>query len=465
MLVFAFRLFCFITLVTILIVDGWGIFANEREFTRQVNNKTLRYIRRNWDRGTYNETSDWCASIGGRLPMLHTPEDLDYLASTVVGRTHNDPHLTWLGSSVSPGGSICRWTDETPIETFHTFTNEISFEAFHRFTNETPSFNTFTTTMCQTSNLASAIACPTESNCCALAMWSDSDFKKLTIRQCTEGLWQVCVTEELSFEGKILAMNESIAQLSNDVQSIKSSMIEVQSNFRSAVDDLVSNQPNLQDAKRQESQQKFEDLESRLSDALNKTSNIISDKQSFIDNEVKNMTEEFVSFKDQIEKLFNMSSKRLQDRMDRVNSTLEKSKSVLENKLSLTEKTMRERINQMSQLANSNRREQTTTLMNFMQNIRKQEESNMKSAEQKYKSLKEMNQTTRNLLYVMITCFVVAAVGVMIMKYKGVTLSELKAKSADERNIGPNFPSSKSSSSSLIPQYKSGSDQNLTTCV
>ena len=404
MAVFVFRLFCFITLVTILIVDGWGIFANEREFTREVNNKTLRYIRRNWNRGTYNETSHWCASIGGRLPMLHTPEDLDYLASTVVGRTHNDPHLTWLGSSVSPGGSICQWTDGTPIETFHTFT-----------------------TNCQLSNTAGA--CPTGSNCCALSMWTDSDFKELTVRQCTERLWQVCVIEQLSLEGKIIAMNESIARLSNDVQSIKSSMTEVQSNLRSVVDDLVSNQRNLLDTKHQESEQKFEDLESRLSNVLNE------------------------------------SSKNLQDRMDRVNSTLEKSKSVLENKLSLTEKTMRERINQMSQLANSNRREQTTTLMNFMQNIRKQEESNMKSAEQKYKSLKEMNQTTRNLLYVMITCFVVAAVGVMIMKYKGVTLSELKAKSADERNIGPNFPSSKSSSSSLIPQYKSGPDQNLTTCV
>ena len=456
---FAFRAFCFIILLTIVTADGI-------EFTRQVNNKTLRYIRRNWDQGTYNETSDWCTSIGGRLPMLHTPEDLDYLASTVVGHSRNDPHLTWLGSSVSPREG-CRWTDGTPIETFHAFTTEIPFESFHTFfRNETsivavPMYRD----ICQPSNRATTMACPTESKCCALCMWTDSDFKKLTIRPCTEKLWQVCVIEELSFGDNIMAMNESIAWLSNEVESIKSSLTEVQSNLRSAVDDLISNQRNLQDAKPQEFQQKFEDLESRLSDALNKTSNIISDKQSSIDNEVKNMAEEFVSFKDQIERRFNMSSKGLQDRMDRMNSTLEKTKSVLENKLSLTEKTMRERINQVSQSANANRRDQTTKLMNLMQNVRKQEESHMKSTEQQYKSLKEMNQRTRNLLYVIITCLVVAVVGTIVVRYKGVNLSELKAKFADDRNIGPNFPSSKSSSSSLIPPYKSGSDKNLTTCV
>ena len=120
--VFAFRAFCFIILLTIVSADGI-------EFIRKVNNKTLRYIRRNWDRGTYNETSDWCTSIGGRLPMLQTQEDLDYLASTVVGHSYSNPHLTWLGSSVSPGGSVCRWTDGTPIQAFHTFTKKLSYES------------------------------------------------------------------------------------------------------------------------------------------------------------------------------------------------------------------------------------------------------------------------------------------------------------------------------------------------
>ena len=65
--------------------------------------------------------------------------------------------------------------------------------------------------MCQPLNLPGTIVCPTGSNCCALAMWTDSDFKKLTIEKCTERLWQVCVVEELSFQAKLIAIIESMS--------------------------------------------------------------------------------------------------------------------------------------------------------------------------------------------------------------------------------------------------------------
>ena len=57
--------------------------------------------------------------------MLHTSDDLDYLARTVVGPTSSDPHLTWLASSRLPSG-VCQWADNTTVENFHIWTTTCS---------------------------------------------------------------------------------------------------------------------------------------------------------------------------------------------------------------------------------------------------------------------------------------------------------------------------------------------------
>jgi len=51
---------------------------------------TLNYIRMDWQTASYNETTDWCHSLGGSLPVLHTQDDLDLFTERVIRKTSSN---------------------------------------------------------------------------------------------------------------------------------------------------------------------------------------------------------------------------------------------------------------------------------------------------------------------------------------------------------------------------------------
>jgi len=51
---------------------------------------TFNYIRRDWQTASYNETTDWCHSLGASLPVLHTQDDLDFFIERVIGKTSSN---------------------------------------------------------------------------------------------------------------------------------------------------------------------------------------------------------------------------------------------------------------------------------------------------------------------------------------------------------------------------------------
>jgi len=66
---------------------------------------TLNYIRRELE-ATFNETSDWCSSLGGLLPILHSRDYVDFLAHTVLTQSTFDvihSHAAWLNGFRSQG--------------------------------------------------------------------------------------------------------------------------------------------------------------------------------------------------------------------------------------------------------------------------------------------------------------------------------------------------------------------------
>jgi len=130
---------------------------------------TFKYIPRDLE-ATFNETSDWCSSLGGSLPIFHSRDDVDFLAHTVLGQTSMDVtqnHAVWLGAFCSEG--VCTWQDGIALEDWHSWMASLTLLAEE----------------CQ--------------GCCALVMWTDSDFKRISVRNCNEtNRFQVCIVKEHS---------------------------------------------------------------------------------------------------------------------------------------------------------------------------------------------------------------------------------------------------------------------------
>jgi len=181
-------------------------------FSRVTPEGTFNYIRRDWQTASYNETTDWCSRLGGSLPVLHTREDLDFLADKVLGRTLGRPSRVWLAATqVRP--KVCQWKDNTSIETFHSWYNP-----------------------------SSTYSC---TGCCAVSMWTDRD---LTVYPCSNKLWQVCVVRNTTIENLI----ETTISLKNDLEGVKHTIHELNVSLQ-----IMMNNSILQDTNQN---QRFLDL-------------------------------------------------------------------------------------------------------------------------------------------------------------------------------------------------------------
>ena len=87
----------------------------------------------------YNGTIEWCHSMGGHLPSVHSDDDRRFLADVLVGR-HREHESMFLGASKSSGD--WKWDDGTEI------------------LNDFPYVNL---ALCGTGQ------------CCGLIMWTDAD--------------------------------------------------------------------------------------------------------------------------------------------------------------------------------------------------------------------------------------------------------------------------------------------------
>lgn len=106
--------------------------------------KTLTYNGFNYtyageEVADYNGTREWCHSLGGHLPSLHSDADSRFLADLLVGR-HREHESIFLGANKSSGS--WQWDDGTEIA------------------NDFPRVNV---ALCGTGP------------CCGLIMWTDAD--------------------------------------------------------------------------------------------------------------------------------------------------------------------------------------------------------------------------------------------------------------------------------------------------
>ena len=75
-------------LFNLLIIVLW--FETDKSFKRVTPEGTFNYIRMDWQTASYNETTDWCHSLGGSLPVLHTQDDLDLFTERVIRKTSSN---------------------------------------------------------------------------------------------------------------------------------------------------------------------------------------------------------------------------------------------------------------------------------------------------------------------------------------------------------------------------------------
>ena len=373
--------------------------VNGTEYIRAINSTTsLRYVRRGWYSGTYHEATEWCNSLGGQLPILHTESDRTYLAEIVIGPTRSDPDVTWLASSVAPGQGTCQWADGTDIESFHSFTVSCSLSNSH--------------------GPHAMAQCHSDSPCCALTMWTDVDFKKLTVRKCSGKAWMVCVIEELTPQEQMKGLNETIERLNKDVELIKSTVSQVEISLRSLAEDIIANQSSLSVVQKHE----FE--------------NIIMDLKLFAELHLENLS-------DSQNKELSILKSNISDIMKAISTN--------QNILDLKSRNF---INQISDI-------QTR-----LEHLETQEESKPtfndltdKSAlKQEIETVQQSSQSTRTLIYVLITVLLIAAV---IATMKKVDVSDVRGKVSNSLNFVSTLRHSRMSTASS----KTESVQNLTSCV
>src|SRR5204863_456491 len=127
---------------------------------RVVNNQIWTYVHRE-NVSSFTDTVTWCKSLGGKLPSIHSQEDIDWIAKA-VGRTSSMSQDVWLGMRRKLVNEGCQleWIDGTPYD--------------YQFSWYQP--------------------CETDANIdAAMLMWLDRDFPKVFPTTVTNALRSVCV--------------------------------------------------------------------------------------------------------------------------------------------------------------------------------------------------------------------------------------------------------------------------------
>ena len=102
--------------ITSCITSGWQEYP-WRIFLRSVGGINQTYIVH--DAGyTYHESKEWCDSLGGHLPIIHSQEDLDFLTLKVIGKDSKGfTGYTWTGLTPVSTSSQCPsvWLDGSHV--------------------------------------------------------------------------------------------------------------------------------------------------------------------------------------------------------------------------------------------------------------------------------------------------------------------------------------------------------------
>ena len=106
---------CVLLLILSVSVEG-----HLRLFHQNVAGRKKTYFYETGVSSDFEGTNFWCRQLGGRLPIIHTTDDLSFLTGTVVSGANAN---TWLGLR-KEGDSCSEWMDGTKVNiTFNWITN------------------------------------------------------------------------------------------------------------------------------------------------------------------------------------------------------------------------------------------------------------------------------------------------------------------------------------------------------
>ena len=98
------------TLVLLLILSV-SVDGHLKLFHQNVAGRKKTYFYETGVSSDFEGTNAWCRQLGGRLPIIHTTDDLSFLTGTVVSGTSSG---TWLGLK-KEGTSCSEWMDGTQV--------------------------------------------------------------------------------------------------------------------------------------------------------------------------------------------------------------------------------------------------------------------------------------------------------------------------------------------------------------
>ena len=320
-------------------------------------------------------------------------------------------------------------------------------------------------------------------------MWTDTDFKKLTVRECAERLWQVCVITEVSNKNRLDSLNQTTLTLENEIKEVKSTVLQLEDNLRSVLDDLISNQSSLHDEKRNQleadflglkedtvaklknlsdtQQQKITSFETDLIKMVNKTNGMIKERQTFLEKQVKQMEETMSIYNDTFQVVLDQSAKDIIDTILRTNITIDKKSTQIDNKVTQMERSFRDRFNQLTKVMNESLARELSRVVNYAEESRKGLELRQVSFQSltstQQQMMQTMNRTTRNIVYAMLSCIFVISLVIGIKSFWGSSfLDRLKIHHFNE---DVNNRTNTFSTSSSPTTTKSESLRSLTSSV
>lgn len=146
-------------------------FCNSTEHDTKIYYRSLyggetTYIINPGAHATFNESKEWCDSLGGTLPIIKTQADLDFLTETVIQQgSPGKGSATWMGLTPTSHSELCSpWLDGSAM----TFRLEF--------------FGKQSCANCQSRS------------CCALSVFSHvPEFKKMFYYDCHHRMRKVCI--------------------------------------------------------------------------------------------------------------------------------------------------------------------------------------------------------------------------------------------------------------------------------
>ena len=108
---------------TLLVIPSLVILVSTmpvREVLREVDGVTWKYVVDDRPNKTFEEARSWCHSMSAELPAIHSQEDMDFLADTVIVQNSPGSTSTWIGLKAE-NSSCSVYTDGSPAD--FTFTS------------------------------------------------------------------------------------------------------------------------------------------------------------------------------------------------------------------------------------------------------------------------------------------------------------------------------------------------------